>query len=141
MKDISQRQLEILRHAIGWPRNYRNYFCTSEGSDDFADCELLVDAGMMTRHKKDCIPDNVYIVTEAGFLLLTELSDEAKLAVRLARKAAKEQEDILRSEIDDVRRERDRCVDALREIYTDYGEDPRIADICDPLIAEFSCSA
>jgi hypothetical protein len=69
---------------------------------------------------------------------MKELSDEAKLAVALARKEAGVREDILRSEIDDVRRERDRCVDALREIYANYGEDRRIADICDPLISEFS---
>lgn len=72
---------------------------------------------------------------------MTEFSDEAKLAVTLARKAARVQEDMLRDEIESVRRERDRCVDALRQIYAEYGEDERIAGICDPLISEFSCSA
>jgi hypothetical protein len=70
-------------------------------------------------------------------ITMTELSDEAKLAVFLAQKNSKLQEDLLRSEINDVRRERDRCVDALRQIYAEYGEDKRIADICDPLISEF----
>lgn len=46
-------------------------------------------------------------------------------------------EELLRSEIDDVRRERDRCLDALQQIYAEYGEDQRIAGICDPLIQEF----
>lgn len=69
---------------------------------------------------------------------MTEFSDETKLALALARKTAKKQEDMLRSEIDDARRERDRCVNALREIYAEYGEDARIANICDPLISEFS---
>jgi flagellar biosynthesis chaperone FliJ len=65
------------------------------------------------------------------------LSDETQFALELARKSAKVSEDMLRSEIDDVRRERDRCVDALRQIYAEYGEYDRIAEICDPLIREF----
>ena len=44
---------------------------------------------------------------------MTELSDEVKLAVTLARKSAKQQDDMLRSKIENVRRERDRCVEAL----------------------------
>lgn len=63
---VSQRQREILRHALGWPKNYRNHFCTGEGSNDFADCEALVSAGMMTRNKRDWVPDIIYTVTEYG---------------------------------------------------------------------------
>ena len=63
---VSQRQRDILRHALGWPKNYRNHFCTGEGSDDFADCEVLVAAGMMARHKKGWVPDTIYTVTEQG---------------------------------------------------------------------------
>lgn len=63
---VSQRQLKILRHALGWPKKYRNHYCTGEGSDDFADCETLVSAGMMTRHKKSWVPDYIYTVTEQG---------------------------------------------------------------------------
>jgi hypothetical protein len=64
--EVSQQQREILRHALGWPKNYRNHFCTGEGSDDFADCEALVEAGMMTRHKKSWVPDIIYMVTKQG---------------------------------------------------------------------------
>ena len=67
---VSQRQLEILRHAVGWPENYRNHFCTGEGSDDFEDCEALVAAGIMTRHKKGWVPDYIYTVGEQGMVLL-----------------------------------------------------------------------
>lgn len=69
---------------------------------------------------------------------MDELSDEARLVLALARKEAKVDKDILLSEIDDIRRDLNRCVDALREIYAAYGEDKRIAAICDPLISEFS---
>lgn len=63
---VSQRQRDILRHALGLPKNYRNYFCTGEGSDDFPDCEALVAAGMMVRDKRSWMPDYVYSVTEHG---------------------------------------------------------------------------
>ena len=67
MEEISERQLEIMRHALGWPRNYRNHFCTGEGSDDFADCESLVDAGMMERRIcKSWVPGQIYAVTKLG---------------------------------------------------------------------------
>lgn len=63
---VSPQQREILRHALGWPKNYRNHYCTGEGSNDFPDCEALVAAGMMSRHKKSWTPDAIYIVTEEG---------------------------------------------------------------------------
>lgn len=63
---ISQRQHEILRHALGWPKDYRNHFCTGQGSDDFSDCEALVKAGMMARHQKSWVPDIIYTVTDQG---------------------------------------------------------------------------
>jgi hypothetical protein len=48
---ISKRQLEILRHALGWPKNYRNRFCTWPGTKDYADCEALV------AERRDYCPD------------------------------------------------------------------------------------
>lgn len=63
---ISKRQREILRHALGLPKDYRNHFCTGEGSDDFPDCESLVAASMMVRRQVSWVPDYIYIVTEQG---------------------------------------------------------------------------
>ena len=49
-------------------------------------------------------------------------------------------ESVRSDEIYDVRGEREKCLDALRQIYAEYGEDARIAEICDPLISDLSCS-
>ena len=63
---VSQNQRHILRHALGLPVSYRNYFCTGKGSDDYTDCEALVAAGMMTLYERSWIPDCIYTVTEQG---------------------------------------------------------------------------
>jgi hypothetical protein len=84
---IGPRQRDILRHALGWPKCYRNHFCVGEGSDDFEDCEALAAAGLMiriapdhgslerndheNRYKNGC-PDVIYMVTERGRALLDE---------------------------------------------------------------------
>lgn len=49
--------------------------------------------------------------------------------------------DLARSEAADYRRQRDDCLAALREIYRDFGECSRIAELCDPLISAFPESA
>jgi hypothetical protein len=67
---VTQRQADILRHATSWPKCYRNYFVTGEGSDDYADCEALVEAGLMERRQRDWVPDNIYVVTQAGKKIL-----------------------------------------------------------------------
>ena len=67
MGDISRRQMGILRHALGWPKDDRNRFITGPGSSDYDDCEALVAAGYMTvRPPLSWMPDNTYHVTEAG---------------------------------------------------------------------------
>lgn len=68
--EISQKEVDVLRHALGWPKCYRNYFVTGEGSDDFTLCEKLVKKGLMFIHRVDWIPDNIYIVTQKGKDLL-----------------------------------------------------------------------
>ena len=60
------RQIEILRHALGWPKNYRNHFVTGKGSDDFEDCEALTKGGLMIRTRVPFVVDTVYRVTELG---------------------------------------------------------------------------
>lgn len=51
MTNITDKQRDILRHTLGVGRGrigWRNHFCTGPGSDDYADCEALVAAGLMT---------------------------------------------------------------------------------------------
>ena len=72
MTSITDRQRDILRHALGVGRGrtagWRNYFCTGPGSDDYDDCEALVAAGLMTKRSGGPLSggDPVYRVTDAG---------------------------------------------------------------------------
>jgi len=70
--DVTDKQREILRHALGFGRRtrpgWRNHFVTGPGSDDYADCEALVAAGLMTKRSGGPLSggDPVYRVTDAG---------------------------------------------------------------------------
>ncbi len=76
MTTITDKQRDILRHALGVGRGrttgWRNHFCTGPGSDDYADCEALVAAGLMTKRSGGPLSggDPVYRVTDAGQDLL-----------------------------------------------------------------------
>lgn len=67
----SAEQLHILRHSLGLTSGremYRNHFVTGEGSDDYAGCMALVDAGLMERRGFSALTggDWCFTVTEAG---------------------------------------------------------------------------
>lgn len=51
--EVSPRQLEVMRHAMGVDarmiNSYRNRFVTDSTSEDGADCEALVASGMMAK--------------------------------------------------------------------------------------------
>lgn len=69
MPTMSDRQLDIIRHALGYPEMFRNYFCTGPGSVDFADCEKLSEAGFMVRRNSvfnEVDEEYIYNVTEEG---------------------------------------------------------------------------
>jgi hypothetical protein len=73
--DVNDKQRDILRHALGVGRGragWRNHFVTGPGSDDYADCEALVAAGLMTKRSGGPLSggDPVYRVTDAGQDLL-----------------------------------------------------------------------
>ena len=68
---ITTEHHDILRHALGLgcsSREYRNHFVTGPGSTDYANCEDLVCAGLMTKRPGNELSggDQVYTVTEAG---------------------------------------------------------------------------
>lgn len=46
-QSITDAQLDILRHATGWPKSYRNHFVSGEGCSTFEDCRALEKAGFM----------------------------------------------------------------------------------------------
>lgn len=68
---ITEKQRDIMRHTLGVGRGgtgWRNHFVTGPGSDDYADCEALVAAGLMTKRSAGPLSggDPVYRVTDAG---------------------------------------------------------------------------
>ena len=73
----SDKQLDILRHALGWPKNYRNHYNSGPGCDTYEDCEHLVKAGLMRKYVRDWIPDAMYAVTQDGIQVL-KMMDKLK---------------------------------------------------------------
>jgi hypothetical protein len=70
---MSPKQLHIIRHSLGLRddgtgRQYRNHFVTGPGSDDYADCCALVEAGYMRNRGSSVLTggDPLFTVTEAG---------------------------------------------------------------------------
>lgn len=59
---LSKAQLEILKHAVGWPKNYRNCFTTIEGSTKHKECLGLEKEGLLERK----LSDTHFKVTEKG---------------------------------------------------------------------------
>lgn len=71
MTTITEKQRDILKHTLGVGRGragWRNHFVTGPGSDDYADCEALVAAGLMRKRSGGPLSggDPVYSATEAG---------------------------------------------------------------------------
>lgn len=75
---VTDRQLEILQHALGVDqfgqgRQYRNHFCAGEA--DVEDCKALVAAGLMKRHQTtELFPYYNASVTEIGVQYVAENS-------------------------------------------------------------------
>lgn len=65
---IPEAELDILKHSLGWPKSYRNHFCTGEGSTDYPHCMALVGKGLMTRRAGNPLTggDDLFHVTDAG---------------------------------------------------------------------------
>ncbi|HSC06799.1 MAG TPA: hypothetical protein VLD59_08230 [Steroidobacteraceae bacterium] len=68
---MTPKQLEIMRHTLGIGRGqpgWRNHFVTGPGSDDYDDCEALVELGLMRRRSGGPLSggDPIYSVTDAG---------------------------------------------------------------------------
>lgn len=74
--ELDDRAFEIMMHATGWESRwplFRNHFCTSEGGDDWAPIQRLVEVGLM---KVSRAPsqlsggDTVFCVTAIGIASL-----------------------------------------------------------------------
>jgi hypothetical protein len=68
MTEMTPRQIELARHALGLPNqareSYRNYFVAGEGHTDYADWTAMVEAG----HAQQCRGGggDLFLLTEAG---------------------------------------------------------------------------
>lgn len=68
---LTEKQRAIMKHTLGVGRGatgWRNHFVTGPGSDDYADCETLVAAGLMKKRSGGPLSggDPIYSVTDAG---------------------------------------------------------------------------
>jgi hypothetical protein len=74
-KKITLDQVDVLLHALGHPKYYRNYFAADHGSHDWEDIQTLVLCGMMEKYitaDKDSGLE-YYRVTEHGKNCLGEV--------------------------------------------------------------------
>lgn len=57
-----------MRHAIGWPKNYRNHYVIGPGCDGFADCLELAAEGFMADLGPQTLAGGMHCfqVTDAG---------------------------------------------------------------------------
>jgi hypothetical protein len=80
---ITDKQLEVLRHTLGYnysPRRERNAFVTSADSDDFVHCVMLVSMGYMEdRGTSRVYGGHCFAATEAGHTLVKAEEPPLKL--------------------------------------------------------------
>jgi hypothetical protein len=64
----TEKEIEIMKHALGYPKLYRNYFNTSENTSDYSHCENLVKYGLMGKDilNQELMPGIYYFVTDFG---------------------------------------------------------------------------
>lgn len=72
VSDLSDYELGLIRHALGWPKMYRNHYAACPGtSADFA-WSRLVERGLARGPiSASYSPDNFYSVTPGGIALAT----------------------------------------------------------------------
>jgi hypothetical protein len=91
MSDPTDRQLGLMRHALGISEDtrtsYRNYFAASPNCDDHAEWLTMVENGYATNHgPKPHYADLVFFsVTEKGEILARRFAPRPKLTKSQAR--------------------------------------------------------
>jgi hypothetical protein len=65
---LNAKELDVMKHALGWPRMYRNHFVTGPGSDDYDTWEALVAKGLATKQAGNPLSggDPCFFVTVEG---------------------------------------------------------------------------
>jgi hypothetical protein len=90
---LTEAQLHIVQHAVGVDQygqgpQYRNHFVTGPSCDNYADCRLLVEAGLMSVRPKTALTggDDCFQVTRAG---LEQMKLQSPKPPRLSRSQAR----------------------------------------------------
>lgn len=84
--------LHILQHSLGVDQygrgqQYRNYFATGSGSDDYDHCVALVEQGLMVSRKSGLAPDmDLFHVTPDGKAYVAEHSPPPPKLTRAQRR-------------------------------------------------------
>lgn len=65
---LSPEELDNMKHALGWPKVYRNHFVTDKGGPDGVIWMGLVERGLATRRDGSPLTggDDLFMVTDAG---------------------------------------------------------------------------
>ena len=77
MPDITPKQRDLMRHALGLPNKknetYRNHFCLAEGGDGYTDLEDLVTRGLAVKAKGGAswVGDFFYLTLNGARAVLT----------------------------------------------------------------------
>jgi hypothetical protein len=74
MEMLTEREIDVMKHATGWPQNYRNYFAA--GGKDVETWRGLVGKGLAYERNTSVCPDPLFHVTDEGKALLAALSHE-----------------------------------------------------------------
>ena len=67
--NLKQNEINIIKHALGWPKLYRNYYAAEPDSDACVALESMLERGLVRRIKMSSdysLSLRVYVVTEAG---------------------------------------------------------------------------
>lgn len=68
---LPARHIDLIKHALGWPKMYRNHFVAEFDTPDYFDWIELTERGLATRMHVTEIPyGDVFHVTDAGRAML-----------------------------------------------------------------------
>ena len=73
MGKVSEEEARMMKHALGWPKDYRNYFALFRGSPAHDVWESLADRGLALRGEHKPTQQLIgYAVSESGRAALQE---------------------------------------------------------------------
>jgi hypothetical protein len=63
----TKRERDLMEHALGWPKCYRNHFAASPESEDARVLDGMIERGLVDRRPRPALTDLIsYHVTDLG---------------------------------------------------------------------------